>query len=249
LSQQAPQLYDQRELHKQVLEVFGVPNINKLLPGGEEAPPMDPVTENMNALNGKPLKAFIHQDHNAHLMVHNNMLQDPMIQMQIGQNPQAQVIMGALMAHITEHVAFQYRQQLEKNLGVALPPPDQPLPPEIEVKLAPLIAEASKMLLAQDQIAAQQQQAQEQAMDPMLQLKKEELEIKKLKIQKESEDSLRDFTTAQGKLAIEKARLGADVQVKGVQIGADLAKAKLSADTARFAAANRPKPQPSKGKK
>jgi len=232
LAEKAPQLYDQRELHRQVLETFGVPNIQKLLPGMQDLPPMDPVTENMNALNGKPVKAHLHQDHNAHLMVHNNMLQDPMIQQQIGQNPQAQMIMGGLMAHITEHVAFQYRQQLEKNLGVPLPPPDQPLPPEIEVKLAPLIAQASQMLLAQDQIAAAQQQQQEMLQDPMYQLEKEKNELKRLEIERKEQDSTRDYNIAQGKLAVERARLGADVNLKGIGMGVDLAKARLQAQSA-----------------
>jgi hypothetical protein len=243
LAEKAPQLYDQRELHRQVLETFGVPNIAKLLPGMQELPALDPVTENMNALNGKPMKAHLHQDHNAHLMVHNNMLQDPMIQQQIGQNPQAQMIMGALMAHITEHVAFQYRQQLEKNLGVALPPPDQPLPPEVEVKLAPLIAQASQMLLAQDQIAAAQQQQQQMLEDPMYQLEKEKNELKRLEIERKEQDSVRDYNVAQGKLAVERARLGSDVELKGIGMGVDLAKAKMQADAAARKAAQKPAPK------
>jgi hypothetical protein len=232
LAEKAPGLYNQHELHSQMLEALGVKNIPKLLPSAPEQPPMDPVTEGMNIINGKPAKAFLHQDHNAHLMVHNNMVQDPLMQQQIGQSPNAQAIMGALLAHINEHLAFQYRQQLEQNLGVPLPPPDKPLPPEIEVQLAPLIAQASKMLLAQNQIASQAQKAEQMANDPMLALQKEELQLKRDKLEAEKVDSLRDFKTAQDTLKVKREQMLVDLKKHGVTLGVDLLKEKMKQGSA-----------------
>jgi hypothetical protein len=226
LSADAPNIYDKRELHRAMLEVFGVANINKLVPMPPELMPQDPISENMGFLNGKPTKAFIHQDHNAHLQVHNNMLQDPMIQMQIGQNPNAQMIMGGLMAHIAEHLAFQYRSQIEQNLGMPLPPPDQPMPPEVEVAIAPLIAEASKMLLSQSQIAAAQMEAQQMGADPSNAVEMAKLEVKREEIAHKREDSQRDYEIAKGKLALERDRLTKDARTDGLKIGVDLVKAK-----------------------
>jgi hypothetical protein len=226
LSADAPNIYDKRELHRAMLEVFGVPNINKLVPMPPELQPQDPVSENMGFLVGKPTKAFIHQDHNAHLQVHNNMLQDPMIQMQIGQNPQAQMITGGLMAHIAEHLAFQYRAQIEQNLGVPLPAPGEPMPPEMEVAIAPLIAEASKMLLSQSQIAAVQMEQQQLGADPSNAVEMEKIKVKREEIEHKKQDSQRDYDIAQQKLQLERDRLQKDARSDGLKIGVDLVKAK-----------------------
>lgn len=232
LAKEAPQLYNQHELHKAMLEALGVKNLQKLLPSAQEQPPKDPVTEGMDIINGKPAKAFLHQNHDAHLMVHNNMVQDPMLQQQIGQSPNAQLIMGSLLAHINEHLAYQYRAKLEQNLGVPLPPPEQPLPPEVEVQLAPLIAEASKMLLAQNQIAAQQQQEQAMANDPMLQLQKDELDIKRDKVAAEREKAQQNFQLAQDTLAVKKLDIKADLMKHGLTMdeNAKQARQKIDAD-------------------
>jgi hypothetical protein len=226
LSADAPNIYDKRELHRAMLEVFGVANINKLVPMPPELQPQDPVSENMGFLNGKPTKAFITQDHNAHLQVHNNMLMDPMIQMQIGQNPNAQMITGALMAHIAEHLGFQYRQQIEQALGVPLPPPDQPMPPEVENRIAPLIAQASKMVLAQSQIVAAQMAQQQADSDPSLAVEHEKLAVKREEIKRKEADSVRDYEIAKQKLQLERDRLAKDAKADGLKIGVDLVKAK-----------------------
>lgn len=224
LAAAAPNIYDQRELHRRVLEVFGVNDVAKLVPMPPELQPMDPITEGMRVLNGQPVKAFLPQDHNSHLLVHNNLLNDPMIQMQIGQNPNAQAIMGALMSHIAEHLAFQYRQQIEQNLGVPLPPPDQPMDPAMEAKIAPLVAEASKMLLAQSQIAAAQAEAQATGGDVSGAVEMEKIKVKREEIAHKKEDSLRDYEIAKGKLALEHKRLGIDAKLDITKIGVDVAK-------------------------
>ena len=226
LAAAAPQIYDQKELHRQVLEVFGVPNINKLIPMPQQMQPTDPVSEGMAILTGRPVQAFITQDHNAHLQVHNNMLVDPMIQMQIAQNPNAQQITGALMAHIAEHLAFQYRSQIEQNLGVPLPQMGQPLDPQLEAQIAPLIAEASKMVLAQSRIAAAQMEQQQLANDPTMGVEMEKLAVKREEIKRKEEDSLRDYDIAKRRLALDMERLKVDTKHKGMSLGVDLAKTK-----------------------
>lgn len=227
LAKEAPQLYDQHELHKAMLEALGVKNIQKLLPGPADMVPKDPVTEGMDIINGRPAKAFLQQNHDAHIAVHNNMLQDPMMQQQIGQSPNAQLIMGSLLAHINEHLAFQYRAKMEENLGVPLPPPEQPLPPEMEAQLAPLIAEASKMLLAQNQIAAQQQQAQAMANDPQTQLQKEELDIKRQKLAADERNSQRDFAIAKETLATKKLGFKVDLVKHGATLRSNVVRDKM----------------------
>lgn len=178
LSQSAPQLYDLPQLHRQMIESMGVKNADKLVPTDDDAEPLDPVSENMNALIGKPMKAFIYQDHDAHLAAHQAFLQDPMIAQSIGQNPMAQQIQASMQAHIAEHLAFAYRKQIEDKLGAPLPTPQQALPEEIEVELSRLVADAGRQLTQTHQQQAAQQAAEQQAKDPVFQQKEKELQIK-----------------------------------------------------------------------
>ena len=182
LSQSAPQIYDLAELHRQFLQTMGIKDADKIIPVTDEETPTDPVTENMNILNMKPVKAFLEQDHQAHLTVHQSAMQDPKMAQIMGQNPQAQTIQQAMQAHIMEHIGFQYRKEIEQQLGVTLPAPGQKLPPELEVQISKLAADAAQRLLQQNKSQAQQQQNQQAAQDPVLQMQKEELEIKKQEV-------------------------------------------------------------------
>jgi hypothetical protein len=179
LAQQAPQIYDLPMLHRQMIEVLGIKNADKLVPVDDDMTPRDPVSENMAFLNGKPTKAFIYQDHDAHIAVHTSMMQDPLLMAQIGQNPQAQKMMAEIQAHLSEHLAFAYRKQVEEQLGVPLPPPDEPLPEAAEVMLSKLVAKGAQQVLAASKGKAAQQQAQQQMQDPIMQMQMQELQIKK----------------------------------------------------------------------
>ena len=178
LAQQAPQIYNLPVLHRQMIEVLGVKNADKLVPVDDDQKPRDPISENMAFLNGEPTKAFIYQDHDAHIAVHSTFMQDPMIAQQMGQNPMAQQMMGAIQAHIAEHLAFLYRKKIEEQLGVALPAPNEELPEETEVQLSQLVAQASAQLLQQNMSMAQQQKAQQLQQDPLIQMQQAELQIK-----------------------------------------------------------------------
>jgi hypothetical protein len=227
LAQTAPQLYDMPYLHRQMLEVLGVKNANKLVPNKEDMKPRDPVTENMDILNSKPVKAFDYQDHEAHIAVHMAAMQDPKIRQLVGQNPMVQQIMATMMAHIQEHVAFEYRRQLEEQIGVPYPHlnnPDDTIAPEMEVQLSRLAAAGAQKLLAKDQAEAAQQQAQQVAQDPIvqmqmqeLQLKAKELELKQMKMQIEAADKA-------DRLELEDKRIEAQKEIAGMQVGAKSAK-------------------------
>jgi hypothetical protein len=159
--------------------VLGIKNAEKLVPIDDDQTPRDPVSENMSFLTGKPTKAFIHQDHDAHIAVHTSMMQDPVIMGQLGQNPMAQQMQGAIMAHVAEHLAFQYRQKVQEQLGATLPPPDAQLDEQTEVQVSKLVAQAAAQLLQMDKAKAAQQQAMAQAQDPVMQMQQQELAIKK----------------------------------------------------------------------
>ena len=178
LAQQAPQIYNLPLLHRQMLEVMGIKDADKIVETEEDFKPTDPVTENMEMLKMKGAKAFIDQNHDAHIAVHNAFLQNPQIAQQMGQNPQAQAIMQAFQAHIAEHVGFAYRKQIEVQLGVPLPPPDEEMSPELEAQVAPLLAQASQQVLANAQQAQQAQAAQQAAQDPVVQQQQKELMLK-----------------------------------------------------------------------
>ena len=179
LSAQAPQIYDLPQLHRQMIEVLGVKNADKLVPVEDDMTPRDPVSENMAFLTGKPTKAFIYQDHDAHIAVHTSMIQDPLLMAQIGQTPQAQKMQAEIAAHISEHLAYAYRKKIEEQLGVPMPAPNSEMPEDAEAMLAKMTAMAAQQVLAQSKGQAQQQEAQKQAQDPIMQMQQAELEIKK----------------------------------------------------------------------
>jgi len=179
LAQGAPQIYDLPLLHRQMIEVLGIKNADKLVPVDDDQTPRDPVSENMSFLTGKPTKAFIYQDHDAHIAVHTSMMQDPVVMGQIGQSPMAQQIQAAIMAHVAEHVAFQYRQKLQEQLGATLPAPDAKMDENTEVQVSKLVAQAAAQLLQMDKAKQAQQQAAQQAQDPIIQMQMQELQIKK----------------------------------------------------------------------
>jgi hypothetical protein len=232
MAQQNPQIYDLVELNKQMLEVLNIKNIGKLIPASDEEKPKDPVTENMNIINGKPVKAFLYQDHQAHIQVHMAAIQDPKIQQMIGQNPQAQAIQAAAMAHINEHIAFEYRRQVEEQLGVTLPDPEQQLPEEAEAQLAPLIAQAAQQLLTKNQGEVQQQQAEQQAQDPLVQMQQQELALKQQEVQIKAEKTKADIAADQVRLQLDQMRIESQERIAGAQMGAkaEMDKHKLTAD-------------------
>ena len=207
LAQQAPQIYNLPQLHRQMIEVLGVKNADKLVPTEDDQTPRDPISENMAFLNGKPNKAFIYQDHDAHIAAHATFMQNPAIAQMVGQNPMAQQMQAAIMAHIAEHLAFQYRKQIEEQLGVPLPPPDEQLPEDVEVQLSRLVAQAAVQLTQQQTAMAQQQQAQQMAQDPLIQMQQAELQIKAQEAQTKAQK-------VQGDLAIKQAEL----QLKAQQL-------------------------------
>ena len=207
LAQQAPQIYNLPQLHRQMIEVLGIKNADKLVPTEDDQTPRDPISENMAFLNGKPNKAFIYQDHDAHIAAHATFMQNPAIAQMVGQNPMAQQMQAAIMAHIAEHLAFQYRKQIEEQLGVPLPPPDEQLPEDVEVQLSRLVAQAAVQLTQQQTAMAQQQQAQQMAQDPLIQMQQAELQIKAQEAQTKAQK-------VQGDLAIKQAEL----QLKAQQL-------------------------------
>jgi hypothetical protein len=221
MAAQSPQIYDQVELNKQMLEVLGIKNIGKLIPSADDQKPKDPVSENMNIINGKPVKAFIYQDHKAHIQVHMSAMQDPKIMEMVGQNPQAGAIQAAAMAHINEHVAFEYRKQLEEQLGVPLPKPDETLPEDVEYELSKVMAEAAQKLLAKDQAEVQQEQIQQQQQDPILQMQQQELQLKAQDLQIKQQKTQADISIEQARLELDKMRIESQERIAGANLGAD----------------------------
>ena len=226
LAQSAPQLYDMGQLHRQMLEVIGMRDIQKILPLAEDMKPVDPVSENMNILNMKPVKAFLYQDHAAHIQTHMNLMQDPQLQQVMGQNPQAQVMMAAAQAHIAEHMAFAYRQRMEQVLGAPLPPPDTPLPEDMEVEMSRIAAQASSVVLGQSQQEIAAQQAQQAQNDPVVQMQQQELQIKQAEQQRKQEKEILDAAAKADQLAVERERIQVQAQTDGARIGLEAAKAK-----------------------
>jgi hypothetical protein len=219
MAQANPQIYDLPELNRQMLEVLGVKNIGKLIPNSEDQKPKDPVSENMAIINGKPVKAFIYQDHEAHITVHMTAMQDPKIMQMIGQNPMASQIQAAAMAHINEHIAFEYRKQIEEQLGVPLPNPDENLPEDVEVQLSRLTADAANKLLQKDQSEVQQQQIQQQQQDPLIQMQQQELAIKQQEVQIKAQKTMADIEIDKGKLELEKSKVENEQKLNAMEIG------------------------------
>jgi hypothetical protein len=197
MSQTAPQIYDLPQLHRQMIEVLGVKNAEKLVPTKDDLKPVDPVSENMAALQGKPMKAFIYQDHDAHIATHMAFMQDPVIAQMIGQNPQARQIMAGLQAHVAEHLGYKYRKDMEEQLGVELPKPNEELPEEIEVNLSRMISKAGKQLAQKNMQQAAQQAAQQKAQDPVVQMQQAELQIKAQEVQRKAEKDKADVALRQ----------------------------------------------------
>ena len=220
LAQGAPQLYDLPQLHRQMLQVLGIKNADALIPTEMEQKPRDPVSENMSFLTGKPTKAFIYQDHKAHIATHMSLIQDPMIMQMIGQSPMGQQMMSAVMAHIAEHMAFEYRNQIEQQLGVQMTAPDAELDEQTEVQISRLVAQAAQQLLQSNQQQAQQAQAQEMAQNPQLQMQQAELQLKAQELQRKEADSQRDFAIAQEKIRLERERLAAEAQKEQLRLQA-----------------------------
>ena len=224
LAQGAPQIYDLPQLHRQMLEVLGIKNAEKLVPVEDDQTPKDPISENMAFLVGKPTKAFIYQDHDAHIATHMAMMQDPSVMAMIGQSPMAQQMQGAIQAHIAQHLAFAYRANVEKQLGVEMPAPDSELTPDEEVQLSRLVAQASQQLSQANQQQAQQQQAQQMAQDPMLQMQQAELQIQQQDLQRKQQKDQADNQLAQQRLALDAKRIQADVEKEKMRVQSDAQK-------------------------
>ena len=241
LAQQSPQIYNLPVLHRQMLEVMGIKDADKIVIVEEDQVPTDPVTENMNVLKAKPVKAFIEQDHDAHLAVHNALITDPKVAAAMGQNPQAAVLKQALMSHIMEHIGFQYRRGIETQLGTTLPPEDAKLSPEMEIQLAKLSADAAKQLLQVNQSEQAKQTAQQQAQDPLVMMQQKELQLKEQEINDKKEIELKKIDASkeiamlnnEAKLLVQ----GEDAKVQGLFKGLDIAAQQINAQNALEAAA------------
>ena len=229
LAQSAPQLYDLPLLHRQMIEVLGVKNANKLVPVDDDAVPIDPVQENQNLLTQKPVKAFIEQNHQAHIAVHMAAIQNPRIQAMMQQNPMAQQIMAAAMAHINEHIAFQMRLEIEQLMGMQLPPMEdkdkehQEIPKEMADQIAMMAAQASAQLLQRDQQAAQQQAAQQQMQDPVVQMQMQELQLRQQEVQLKAQKQQIEAAEKADRLRIEEERIKAQKEIAAMQVGANAA--------------------------
>lgn len=234
LAQGAPQLYNLPLLHRQMLEVLGVKDYAKLVPMDDDQKPTDPVTENQNVLKGKPVKAFLSQDHQAHIVVHMAAMQDPKIQSLLQQNPMAQQMQSAMMAHINEHLGFEYRKQIEQTLGMPLPPQtdesgeEVQMSPEVEARLSPMLAQAAQQLLQKNQQQAQQAQAQQQAQDPIVQMQMQELQLKAQENQRKAAKDQTDAAIKTAQLQIERDRIQAQQSTDDKRIKVDAAKTMMT---------------------
>ena len=207
MAQAAPQIYNLPELHRQMLDVMGIKDAAKLVPLEDDEKPKDPVSENMNALKVKPLKAFLYQDHDAHILTHTAFLNDPTVAQVIGQNPQASAIAAALQAHIAEHFGFKYRVQIEQQLGAPLPKPDAEIPEEYEAQISRLVAQAAQQLSQNNLAQAAQQKAQQQAQDPVIQMQQQELQIKAQDAQRKAQKDQSDVALKQAQIAVDQERI------------------------------------------
>ena len=232
LAQTAPQIYDMPYLHRQMLDVLGITNAEKLVPlkDGDDMKPRDPVSENMDVINGKPVKAFIYQDHDSHIAVHMGMMQDPEVMAMIGQNPQGQTAMAAMQAHMQEHLAFSYRKQVEEQAGVPLPPPNAEMSEDTELQVSRLAAAAAQQLSQKKQAEAQQQQNQQMAQDPIIQMQQQELEIKKGELELKKQKLMVDAAEKNDRIELEQMRIESQEEIAGLQAGVKLATSKGDLD-------------------
>jgi hypothetical protein len=234
LAQTAPQLYDMPLLHRQMLDVLGIKNYTKLIPTEDDTRPRDPITENQNVLMGKPVKAFLYQDHQAHIAVHMGAMQDPKIQQIVGQNPQAQMLQAAMMAHINEHVGYEYRKQMEATMGIQLPNyeenEDIEIPKDMEVQISQAAAQATQQLVQQHMAEAQQQQAQQQMQDPIIQMQMQELQIKQAEVQRKIAKDQADAAARDKQLQIELERINAQKEIAGANMAVKVESDRLRAN-------------------
>jgi hypothetical protein len=231
LAQGAPQIYNLPKLHRQMLDVLGIKNAQQLVKLPEDQKPEDPITENQNILMMKPVKAFYYQDHQAHITTHMAAMQDPKIMQLVGQNPQAQAMQAAMMAHVNEHIAYEYRKQMEMELGIELPfHPDESdsderaMPQELEVRVSQLAAQASQALLQRDTAEIRAQQAQAAQNDPIVQMQQQELAIKQAEVDIKNRKLIADATAKADQLDIERERIMSQEKIAGMQVGAKVAK-------------------------
>jgi hypothetical protein len=229
MAQMAPDIYDLPQLHRQMLAVLGIKDADKLVPLPDDQKPKDPVSENMAALRLEPLKAFFYQDHQSHIQVHMMAMQDPIVMELVGQNPKAPQIQAAMMAHVAEHVGFAYRQKIEQQLGMPLPPEDEKLPPEMEIQLSGMMAQAAQQVLQQSQTQKAQQQAQQQQQDPLIQMQQQELQIKQQELQIKQQDMQLKRQEVQARLELDNKRLDIDAMNKAGQLQQQKATANITA--------------------
>ena len=222
MAQMAPQIYDLPQLHRSMLDVLGIKNAEKLVPLPDDQKPMDPISENQAVLKGKPLKAFMYQDHQAHISVHMSLLQNPAIMQVIGQNPMAQQMTAAMQAHMAEHAGYMYRQKVEQQLGMPMPPEDEKLPPQLELALSTMMAQAANQVLQQDQAQAAQMQAQQQAQDPVLQMQQQELAIRQQEVQIKKAKAASDTAVAMAKVQLETEKVGGKLKLDAMKVGAQI---------------------------
>jgi hypothetical protein len=234
LAQSSPDLYDMAQLHRQMLEVLGIKNADKLIKLEEDKKPQDPVTENQNALMLQPIKAFYYQDHQAHIQVHMSAMQDPKIMQLVGQSPQAQQIGAAMQAHIAEHLGFEYKKQMEQMMGMEIPTEyaenEEEIPRELEVRISQMAAQAGQQLLQKNQAEAQQQQAAQQQQDPLIQLQQQELQLKAQEVDIKKQKLQVDAAAKADQQDIERERIAAQERIAGMQVGA-----KVASDKAQLA--------------
>ncbi len=229
MAQMAPDIYDLPQLHRQMLAVLGIKDADKLVPLPDDQKPKDPVSENMAALRLEPLKAFFYQDHQSHIQVHMMAMQDPIVMELVGQNPKAPQIQAAMMAHVAEHVGFAYRQKIEQQLGMPLPPEDEKLPPEIETQLSGMMAQAAQQVLQQSQAMAAQKQAQQQQQDPLIQMQQQELQIKQQELLIKQQDMQLKQQEVQARLELDNKRLEVDAMNKAGQLKVQKQNAEITA--------------------
>jgi hypothetical protein len=234
LAQSNPDIYDLPELNRQMLDVLGVKNAEKLIPNKEDMKPMNPVSENMAIINGKPVKAFIYQDHEAHITAHMAFANDPKVRQLVGQSSKAGAIQAAMEAHIAEHIAFEYRAMLEQQMGAELPPPEEVLPEDVEVDLSRVVSKAAEQLLQKNTAEAKQQQIQQQEEDPILQMQKQELRIKEMEAAAKGKKMADDTELEIAKLELEKMRMESQERIAGAKIGADAVKQEKELNSREF---------------
>ena len=234
MAQMAPEIYDLPQLHRGMLSVLGIKNAEKLIPLKEDMKPVDPVTENMNLLRSEPVKAFMYQDHESHIKVHMAAAQDPQIAQLVGQNPKAPMIMAALAAHINEHVAFAYRQKIEQQLGISLPPEDEELPPHVETALSSMMAQAAQQVLQQNQAEAAQQQAQQQMQDPLVQMQQEEMMLKKKEVELKEKKLAMDAADKADRIELEKEKVSGNMELQGLKLSTQVKMEQAKLEAAQY---------------